>query len=71
MRRPAGRAQVEHDEAGTVVWTRRPVDVDLELATFPNPGGLEPMGRNLYRATTASGPVLTAAPGNEGLGTVA
>jgi flagellar basal-body rod protein FlgG len=42
----------------------------LELATFPNPGGLEPMGRNLYRATTASGPVLTAAPGNEGLGTI-
>lgn len=43
----------------------------LELATFPNPAGLEPLGRNLYRATSASGPVLTATPGNEGLGTVA
>lgn len=42
----------------------------LELATFPNPTGLEPLGRNTYRATTASGPALTAQPGNEGLGSV-
>ena len=43
----------------------------LELATFPNAAGLEPLGRNLYRATSASGPVLTATPGNEGCGTIA
>lgn len=43
----------------------------IELASFQNATGLEPMGRNMYRATTASGPALTAQPGNEGLGTVA
>lgn len=43
----------------------------LELASFANATGLEPLGRNMYRATTASGPALTAQPGNEGLGTVA
>lgn len=43
----------------------------IQLTTFTNPGGLLPMGRNLYRATTASGPALVAAPGEEGLGTVA
>ncbi len=43
----------------------------LELATFPNSAGLEPLGRNLYRATTASGPPLTASPGSEGTGTLA
>lgn len=42
----------------------------IELASFPNMTGLEALGRNLYRATTASGPALTAQPGNEGLGTV-
>jgi flagellar basal-body rod protein FlgG len=43
----------------------------LELASFANATGLEPLGRNMYRSTTASGPPLTAQPGNEGLGTVA
>jgi flagellar basal-body rod protein FlgG len=43
----------------------------IELAAFPNPAGVEPIGRNLYRATSASGPPLTATPGSEGLGTVA
>ena len=43
----------------------------IELASFPNATGLEPLGRNMYRATTASGPGLVAQPGNEGLGTLA
>lgn len=43
----------------------------LELTTFSNSGGLLPLGRNLYRQTTASGPPLVAAPGEEGLGTLA
>jgi len=43
----------------------------IELASFPNSTGLEPLGRNMYRATSASGPPLTATPGTEGQGTLA
>ncbi len=43
----------------------------LQLAGFANPGGLESIGRNLLVPTTASGEPIIAAPGQEGLGTVA
>ncbi len=43
----------------------------LQLATFPNPGGLESMGSNLLQATLSSGdPVLGNPGGTEGLGTL-
>lgn len=42
----------------------------LELATFMNPGGLEASGRNLYRATSASGQALVAQPTQESLGAI-
>ncbi len=43
----------------------------IELATFPNPGGLESMGSNLLQATLNSGdPVLDVPGGAEGLGTL-
>src|SRR5437868_3561767 len=35
----------------------------LQLANFQNPGGLNPVGGNLFTATTASGDAITAAPG--------
>ena len=40
----------------------------LQLATFVNPGGLEPRGQNLYVETPASGTPGTGAPGNDGRG---
>jgi flagellar basal-body rod protein FlgG len=41
----------------------------IQLATFPNPGGLESMGSNLLQATLSSGdPVLGNPGGTEGLG---
>ena len=43
----------------------------IQLAGFANPGGLEAIGRNLFVPTTASGEPVVAAPGQEGLGTVA
>ncbi|MEW6441379.1 MAG: flagellar basal-body rod protein FlgG [bacterium] len=43
----------------------------LELARFVNPGGLRPMGQNLFLATTASGDEVTGVPGEDGMGTVA
>ncbi len=43
----------------------------LQLATFPNPGGLESLGSNLLQATLSSGdPVLGNPGGTEGLGTL-
>jgi flagellar basal-body rod protein FlgG len=43
----------------------------IQLATFQNPAGLEALGSNFYKVTTASGEATTAAPGADGLGTVA
>lgn len=42
----------------------------LSLSGFTNPKGLEALGSNLYLETTASGPSLIAAPGQDGLGTL-
>jgi flagellar basal-body rod protein FlgG len=43
----------------------------IQLATFPNPGGLLSNGNNLFTPTTASGEPIVGAPGgSEGLGTL-
>jgi flagellar basal-body rod protein FlgG len=43
----------------------------IQLATFPNPGGLDSVGNNLLLATTASGDPIVGTPGGtEGLGTL-
>ena len=41
----------------------------IQLALFPNPGGLNSIGKNLFLATTASGdPIIGNPGGTEGLG---
>lgn len=46
-----------------------PQDIgQLELVRFANPGGLEALGRNLYRSTAASGEPQAGNPGQDGLG---
>ncbi len=42
----------------------------IELATFPNPAGLSPMGGNLFEQTEASGEPTIASPGQDGAGMV-
>jgi flagellar basal-body rod protein FlgG len=43
----------------------------MQLANFPNPGGLSSIGGNLLQQTTASGNPITDAPGgNSGMGTL-
>jgi flagellar basal-body rod protein FlgG len=42
----------------------------LELARFPNEGGLQANGDNLYTETPAAGAVLTGLPGSVGYGTL-
>lgn len=42
----------------------------LELATFPNPGGLEAIGGNLLVQTAASGEAVAVRPGEQGAGAI-
>jgi len=43
----------------------------IQLATFPNPGGLESMGSNLLQSNLSSGePVQSNPEGSEGMGTL-
>jgi flagellar basal-body rod protein FlgG len=43
----------------------------IQLATFPNPGGLNSVGNNIYLQTTASGDAVVGTPGGaDGLGTI-
>ena len=55
----------------TVAGTAAPVEVGkIQLATFANPAGLAPMGRNLFTETSASGTAVNGAPGESGIGTL-
>ena len=43
----------------------------IQLADFQNPAGLDSMGRNLYKPTTASGDAVVGVPGGqEGMGSL-
>ena len=42
----------------------------IELATFPNAGGLDAIGQNLFLETTASGSAVSGTPGSAGFGTI-
>ena len=43
----------------------------IQIANFINPAGLEPRGENLFIETASSGTPNGAAPGTNGLGTLA
>lgn len=42
----------------------------IQLVTFPNPAGLEAMGRNLFKETAASGQATVGTPDTNGLGRI-
>ncbi len=42
----------------------------LQLASFANPAGMEAIGRNLFRETSASGQPAVGAPASQGLGRI-
>ena len=42
----------------------------LALADFPSYWGLDPIGGNLYKETSASGQAITGTPGNSTLGLI-
>lgn len=43
---------------------------NIQLVRFPNPSGLESIGRGLYKPTASSGQSTTGTPGQNGLGTL-
>lgn len=43
---------------------------NIELAVFPNPQGLNAIGRNLFLASDSSGDAVTGVPGESGIGTL-
>jgi flagellar basal-body rod protein FlgG len=73
---PAGATSISVGSDGTVTVTM-PGQTNaqqvgtIQLATFPNPGGLLANGNNLFTPTTASGDPIVGTPGgSEGLGTL-
>lgn len=76
IRIPPDAGEVTVDAAGVVRVTlpdeAQPVEVgQIELAGFVNPGGLRPLGDNLYAPTDGSGDAQAGKPGEKGLGSVA
>lgn len=73
---PANATTVTVGSDGTVSVTQSGQNAaqqvgSIQLAMFPNPGGLNSVGNNLYLPTTASGDPIIGAPGAaEGMGTV-
>ena len=73
---PANALQVTIGQDGTVSFTQPGQTASqqagqIQLATFPNPAGLNSLGGNLYSPTDASGDPTVGTPGGqEGLGTI-
>jgi len=73
---PANAQNIAIAADGTVSFTTQGTTASqlagqIQLGLFPNPGGLNALGGNLYQPTDASGDVTLANPGGpEGLGTV-
>ena len=72
---PPNATEVVVNETGQVyarVGTDRHLQLigQLTLANFTNEAGLDPLGGNLYRETTASGAPVIGVPGDPGFGTM-
>jgi len=72
---PEGTTKVEITADGRVMafvngQTQPQELVQLQLATFVNPGGLKPIGGNLFVETAASGPPITGTPGEGSFGII-
>lgn len=72
---PANSTEVVINESGTV-FSRPSGETtlttlgQLSLANFANEAGLEPLGSNLYRETSASGAAVTGLAGEAGFATI-
>jgi flagellar basal-body rod protein FlgG len=67
---PAGTTNVTISSNGAVTYTTGSgsTNFQIQLVRFNNPGGLQAMGHNLYKETTASGTPELGTPGQNGFG---
>jgi flagellar basal-body rod protein FlgG len=70
---PAGTTSITIAPTGEVTYNgaNGPTSFRAQLVRFNNPSGLESIGRNLYRETTASGNAELGNPGENGFGELA
>jgi flagellar basal-body rod protein FlgG len=67
---PAGTTNITIGSNGDVTYSgpNGNTTFQVQLVRFTNPAGLESMGSNLFRETTASGPPELGTPGQNGFG---
>jgi flagellar basal-body rod protein FlgG len=67
---PAGTTNITISSSGAVTYTTSSgtTNSQIQLARFNNPGGLDAMGKNLYKETTASGTAELGDPAQNGFG---
>ena len=67
---PTGTTNITITSSGAVTYTTASgtTNSQVQLARFNNPGGLEALGQNLYKETTASGTADLGDPGQNGFG---
>jgi len=73
---PQDAESISVGEDGTVSYqpygnAQEQVIGQIQIARFVNYAGLEPIGKNLYRETAASGAALVSAPDTDGAGRIA
>jgi len=69
---PAGTTNITIGSQGNVTYTgaNGTTSFQVQLVRFANPAGLQSMGGNLYKETTASGTPQLGTPGSNGFGTL-
>jgi flagellar basal-body rod protein FlgG len=69
---PAGTTNITIGSNGNVTYTGASgtTSFQVQLVRFNNAAGLESLGSNLYKETTASGPPQLGTPGENGFGTL-
>lgn len=69
---PSGTTNITISSSGAVTYTTASgtTTSQIQLARFPNEGGLDALGQNLYRETTASGTAELGDPNQNGFGGV-
>jgi flagellar basal-body rod protein FlgG len=67
---PAGTTNITISSSGAVTYTTASgtTNSQIQLARFSNEGGLDAVGQNLYKETTASGTPEVGEPGANGFG---
>ena len=69
---PAGTIEISisANGDGSIISTTGKQPFKVQIVRFPNPSGLQSLGRNLFKENTASGTAEAGTPGEAGFGTL-